>query len=49
MVELPDDLARALYEALLRPELSIDRDGKPIYPINLQLASELRMFVAPKT
>lgn len=42
---LPFDIARALYECLMRP--SKDREGHTIYAVNLNLAAELRMLLAP--
>ncbi len=45
-IELADDIADALYKALLRPERSLDREGSAIYPININLALELRRAIA---
>ena len=47
MVELPNDLADALYNCLLRPQT--DPNGQPMYPISVNMALELRMVLkAPK-
>ncbi len=46
MVELPKDLAKALYNALLNPQK--DRDGHTVYVVSLFLASEIRAAIGDK-
>ncbi len=44
MIELPNDLADALYNCLLRPQT--DNNGQPMYPISVNMALELRRAIA---
>lgn len=43
-VEIPDDLAKGLYEQLLTP--TKDKDENVVYSISLHLAGDLRMAIA---